>query len=487
MMADGLERALADADCALELFPPASGWRASAFVVRGAVHALLGATDLARADLAATVDTGLAGGATEAVYVAQAVLALLAARRGAWDEAGRHAGRARALVEEAGLGDYPTSAIAHVAAARVALHDGRQADARAALTRAHRMRPAARPLDPLGHRLGRARAHTRPPRAGRGRLRPHRVHRDRGGARAPAGPGLPRRRRRRSCVSAWRRPSGSAGSWAMSLTGAELRLLPYLATHLTFPEIGAPAVHLAQHGQERGARDLSQAGSVVAEQGDRARGRGRPPGRLDLPPEGESHPGRVTRAGSRPLRWLGQRMRAVDEYEDDLQTPRRLAYTTTPSSRRSRSESSTFAASVLGERATALVRIGAIIAVDAAPSSFQHAVAARPRRRCDEGGGRRHSRGRHARDGGRAGRLVGRRSSGSPSATTSRPRSSSSIPDESAARAREMQAGYSVFSVQARLPVERLTIEGRSTTWTFPSDSGDRSHAGVDPKVDPSA
>jgi LuxR family maltose regulon positive regulatory protein len=32
--------------------------------------------------------------------------------------------------------------------------------------------------------------------------------------------------------------AGSAGAWAMSMTGAELRLLPYLATHLTFPEIG---------------------------------------------------------------------------------------------------------------------------------------------------------------------------------------------------------------------------------------------------------
>ena len=31
--------------------------------------------------------------------------------------------------------------------------------------------------------------------------------------------------------------SGSGGAWAMSLTGAELRLLPYLATHLMFPEI----------------------------------------------------------------------------------------------------------------------------------------------------------------------------------------------------------------------------------------------------------
>jgi hypothetical protein len=30
----------------------------------------------------------------------------------------------------------------------------------------------------------------------------------------------------------------------------------------------------------------------------------------------------------------------------------------------------------------------------------------------------------------------------------------------------------SVFSVQARLPIEHVTIEGQSTTWTFPSDSG---------------
>ena len=31
----------------------------------------------------------------------------------------------------------------------------------------------------------------------------------------------------------------------------------------------------------------------------------------------------------------------------------------------------------------------------------------------------------------------------------------------------------SVFSVQARLPKEHVTIEGPSTTWTFPSDSGE--------------
>ena len=33
--------------------------------------------------------------------------------------------------------------------------------------------------------------------------------------------------------------AGPDGAWAMSLTGAELRLLPYLATHLMFPEIAS--------------------------------------------------------------------------------------------------------------------------------------------------------------------------------------------------------------------------------------------------------
>jgi hypothetical protein len=30
----------------------------------------------------------------------------------------------------------------------------------------------------------------------------------------------------------------------------------------------------------------------------------------------------------------------------------------------------------------------------------------------------------------------------------------------------------SVFSVQARLPIEHVTIEGPSTTWTFPTEGG---------------
>ena len=174
----------------------------------------------------------------EECYIAQAQLALLAGRQAAWDEAGRQARRAQALVEETGLGDYSTSAIAHVAAARVALHEGRQADARAALTRAHRLRPLldhSFPWLAVGVGLELTRAHLALGEVPAARtvfseaeevleLRPD------------LGSLVEEARELRERLAA---TSGSAGAWAMSLTGAELRLLPYLATHLTFPEIGA--------------------------------------------------------------------------------------------------------------------------------------------------------------------------------------------------------------------------------------------------------
>jgi alkylhydroperoxidase/carboxymuconolactone decarboxylase family protein YurZ len=62
----------------------------------------------------------------------------------------------------------------------------------------------------------------------------------------------------------------------------------------------------------------------------------------------------------------------VDEYKEHL---RRLAVHDETLVEAMAVESSTLPASVLGARAVALVRIAAVIAVDAAPSSFQHAVA----------------------------------------------------------------------------------------------------------------
>jgi LuxR family maltose regulon positive regulatory protein len=237
MMRDGVEQALADVNRALDQFPPESPWIPVALLIRGVAHALLGATDRAKHELAAAVEKGLAAGAAEDVFVAHAELALLAANEGAWGEAEQRARAAQALVEEAGLGDYSTSAIAHVATARVAAHQGRRDDARTALTRAHRLRPMLDhgiPWLTVQVGLELTRAHLALAEAAAARtvlseteqvleLRPN------------MGSLVEEARELHDHVAA---AGGSVGAWAMSLTRAELRLLPYLATHLTVPEIG---------------------------------------------------------------------------------------------------------------------------------------------------------------------------------------------------------------------------------------------------------
>jgi LuxR family maltose regulon positive regulatory protein len=238
MMPNGVEQALADADLALSQLPAGSGWIPVALLARGIAQALIGATDRATDDLAATVEQGLVSGAFEDVFVAQAELALLAARQGAWGEAAEHARTAQALVEETGLGDYASSAIVHVATARVALHESRHEDVHAALARAHRLRPMldhGLPWLTIQVGLELTRAHLALGDASAARtiltetervleLRPN------------IGILVEDAQELREHVAASAAP---AGAWAMSLTGAELRLLPYLATHLTFPEIAS--------------------------------------------------------------------------------------------------------------------------------------------------------------------------------------------------------------------------------------------------------
>jgi LuxR family maltose regulon positive regulatory protein len=238
MMPKGLDHALADANLALNQLAPQSAWFPDALDIRGIVHTLLANTERAAEDFAATIETGLACGTFTSVFIAQSQRALIKARQGFWGEAGRYARAAHALVEESGLGDYSTSALTHAVSARIALHEGRQDDARAALARTHRLRPLldhGLPWLTVEVGLELVRTHLALGEAAAARtvltetervieLRP-----DLGlliaetqelGDRVEAG-------------------SGSTGAWALSLTGAELRLLPYLATHLTFPEIAS--------------------------------------------------------------------------------------------------------------------------------------------------------------------------------------------------------------------------------------------------------
>jgi LuxR family maltose regulon positive regulatory protein len=184
-------------------------------------------------------------GVIEDAFMAQAELALLAARQGAWGEAARHARQAQARVEETGLGHYAGSAIVHAAVARVALHEGRQAVARAALLRVHRLRPLldyGAPWYTIQVGLELTRAHLALGEAAAARtvlteteqVLEHRPH---------VGSLAQEVRELRERVAA---TSSPVGAWAMSLTAAELRLLPYLATHLTFLEI-SQRLYLSQH------------------------------------------------------------------------------------------------------------------------------------------------------------------------------------------------------------------------------------------------
>ena len=171
---------------------------------------------------------------------------------------------------------------------------------------------------------------------------------------------------------------GSAGTWAMSLTGAELRLLPYLATHLTFLEIGA-RLYISHNTVKTEALAIYR--KLGASSRSKAIERAVEVGLLDgsiYPPRGQSHPRWMTRGAAAEVNccgpWAsrGGGAGAMDDYKEHL---RRLAVHEDAFVDALALDGSSFAASVLDERATALVRVAATIAVDAAPSSFQHAVS----------------------------------------------------------------------------------------------------------------
>ena len=81
--------------------------------MRGTARLILGDEDGAIADLTAVAE----GEASQPVTVAHSQLAVLAIRRGAWTDAAHHAVAGEAMIKEAGLGDYATSALVYAATA----------------------------------------------------------------------------------------------------------------------------------------------------------------------------------------------------------------------------------------------------------------------------------------------------------------------------------------------------------------------------------
>lgn len=224
-----------DADLAMAQEPPWSPWRDTALAGAAEAHLLVGDVDRAAALFAESATVGAELGNTDTVVNAQAELALLAMEREAWDEAAERVALAL-VVEEHRVYDYAASVLAFAAAARLGLHDGNLGEMDRQLTRAMRVRPSCTYVLPF--------------LAVRSRLQLARVFWARGDQtsarhllreiddvlqrRPDLGVLVEQVTDLRARISSTARVTAGRPP----LSPAELRLLPYLQTHLTIGEIG---------------------------------------------------------------------------------------------------------------------------------------------------------------------------------------------------------------------------------------------------------
>ena len=233
----GVEQAVADASFAVTQEPAWSPWRDQALCLCGLVDLLTGDLDQARALFAEASTLGATLGNTDTIVVSESELAVLAMDRGEWVEAAGHLKVALATVDEHRMHDYALCVLAFAAAARLAVHRGDLKESDRRLTQAMRARPSCTFVLPFI--------------AVRVRLQLAKVYWARGDhatarhllreiddvlLQRPALGVLVDEvaEFRRIVTSSAQR--GSAGE--SPLSPAELRLIPYLQTHLTFGEIG---------------------------------------------------------------------------------------------------------------------------------------------------------------------------------------------------------------------------------------------------------
>ena len=241
---DGAARMRADAQAALAGLSPSSPWRTAAMVMEGAAGVLEGRTDRADAILAHAVEVGTHAGALPAASTALAERALAAMQRGDWPTADALADQALGMLAAGRLEGYIMSALVHAVAARTALRRGDVPAAKSHLARAAGLRPMLTYAVPWGAvqtlvELGRAYLALEDLSGARTVLR---QARDILQLRPDLGI-LPAQVEELGSALDMARSTGPAAS---SLTTAELRLLPLLATHLSFSEIGQ-RLYLSKH------------------------------------------------------------------------------------------------------------------------------------------------------------------------------------------------------------------------------------------------
>jgi len=290
---DGVLRMAEDAARAAELQPDHSPWRSPCCLVEGVAARLVGERERARTKLEEGVRRGAVGAPVIEVICA-AELALLAIDEGDREEAARLASRARAQVERCGLVEYESNAVVFAVLALVGALEGR---VEAAKADADRSLGLLRRLNDFGPwyvaetqlTLARARLRLDEVDAARALL----VAASRWLRRTPDATVL-----REGIEELWAAIDTSSGALAggrLGLTPAELRVLQFLPTHLSFREI-AECLYVSANTIKTQARavyrklDVSSRAEAV-ERAQRA-------GLLDTErPVMEFNRGKITRSG----------------------------------------------------------------------------------------------------------------------------------------------------------------------------------------------
>jgi LuxR family transcriptional regulator, maltose regulon positive regulatory protein len=232
----GVDRMLVDAERAVGSIPRASSWWPIALLLVGISRLLSGDTDDADDLFADAAEAAVHVGGWNAAIVAFAERAVIAIEANRWVEAAQLAESALSLIRDHRVEDYPTSGLAHAVSARVALHRAKGDEARTLLGRAQRLRPLltyALPHLSVQTRLELVRAYRAigDPSGSRVLLREV-------GDLLRRQPNLGTLSTQAKALESMTEGNRVTRFGASTLTAAELRLLPYLPTHLSFREIG---------------------------------------------------------------------------------------------------------------------------------------------------------------------------------------------------------------------------------------------------------
>ena len=256
----------ADADEAVRRFAAESFLTPAPALMQGIARILCGDLDGGDLSLEDAVSVGEQADAPDDLAIALCERSLVAMARSQWDRAEVLAERARTVLRQAGIEESYATPLICALRARAAMHRGDVPAARQELVSAQRLRPL------LTYAL--------PYLAVQARIELARVHlalADQAGARTlmrevddllKRRPGLGTLVGEAEALRAQlSKERGSSVPGASALTAAELRLLPLLSTHLSFPEIAEEMFLSRSHDQVAGDVDLPQAGRLLTQPG----------------------------------------------------------------------------------------------------------------------------------------------------------------------------------------------------------------------------